>query len=487
LNYWKANEKNPSCLGERSIKMILSSKRDHYLAKFGIFLVTVALIAGMAGCGQPAPNSSLTIASTSGGNVTTPGEGRFSYVRGTVVDLVAEPDAGCRFVSWTGQVDDIADVNDATTSITMNGYRSITANFGLEVQNWYDLDAIRENLEGHHHLMNDLDSTTAGYEELASPTANGGKGWQPIGTGDDPFIGTFDGQGYEIHDLFINRPDEWVVGLFGKGGDIVMIDTPAGQPDERVIIEGNIKDIGLVNATVTGDVGIGGLVGWNEASTVSNSHFIGNVTGVCDVGGLVGYNQDGTVSGSYSTGNVAGGGDVGGLVGWNSYGFGAVNGGIVTNSYSTSNVTGGSAVGGLVGLNEQGTVNNSYSTGNVTGDEGVGGLVGLNARGAVRNSYSIGSVTGSNYVGGLVGNTDEGIVNNSFWDTEASGQATSAGGTGKTTEEMQDITTFSEAGWDIIAVANPGSRNPSFTWNIVDDETYPFIGNRKKDQLYFSS
>jgi hypothetical protein len=144
-------------------------------------------------------------------------------------------------------------------------------------------------------------------------------------------------------------------------------------------------------------------------------------------------------------------------------------------------------VGGLVGLNEQGTVNNSYSTGNVTGDEGVGGLVGLNARGAVRNSYSIGSVTGSNYVGGLVGNTDEGIVNNSFWDTEASGQATSAGGTGKTTEEMQDITTFSEAGWDIIAVANPGSRNPSFTWNIVDDETYPFIGNRKKDQLYFSS
>jgi len=401
-----------------------------------------------------------------------------------VVDLVATPDAGYRFVEWTGRVDHISDVNDATTSITMHVRHPITANFGLEVRDWYDLDAIRENLDGYHHLMNDLDSTTAGYEELASPIANGGKGWQPIGNEDDPFTGTFDGQGYEIHDLFINRPDEWVVGLFGNGGDIVWIYTPESQL-YYVIIEGNIKDIGLVNATVTGDVNVGGLVGWNEG-IISNSYFTGNVTGACDVGGLVGYNSEGTVRGSYSTGNVVGGGDVGGLVGWNSYGRLAVSGGIVTNSYSTSNVTGGSAVGGLVGLNGQGTVNNSYSTGNVTGDNSIGGLVGYDIIGTVRNSYSIGSVTGSNYVGGLVGNTDDSTVNNSFWDTEASGQATSGGGMGKTTEEMKDITTFSEAGWDIIAVANPGSRNPSFTWNIVDDETYPFIGNRKKDQLYFS-
>jgi hypothetical protein len=67
----------------------------------------------------------------------------------------------------------------------------------VEVRTWYDLDAVRDNLAGHHLLMNDLNSTTAGYEELASPTANGGKGWDPIGyviyEGGPIFKGTFDG------------------------------------------------------------------------------------------------------------------------------------------------------------------------------------------------------------------------------------------------------------------------------------------------------
>jgi hypothetical protein len=66
-------------------------------------------------------------------------------------------------------------------------------------------------------------------------------------------------------------------------------------------------------------------------------------------------------------------------------------------------------------------------------------------------------------------------VSNSFWDTETSGQATSDGGTGKTTTEMQNIATFSGATWDIIAVANPDTRNPSYIWNIVNAVTYPFL------------
>jgi hypothetical protein len=74
-----------------------------------------------------------------------------------------------------------------------------------------------------------------------------------------------------------------------------------------------------------------------------------------------------------------------------------------------------------------------------------------------------------------VGWNDDGGVDNSFWDTETSGQATSDGGTGKTTAEMQDIATFSGVGWNITAVANPSTRNLSCIWNIVDDETYPFL------------
>jgi len=71
----------------------------------------------------------ITISSTEGGSVITPGEGTFIYNEGTVLDLAAEADEGYLFVNWTGDVGTITDVNDATTTITMNGDYSITANF----------------------------------------------------------------------------------------------------------------------------------------------------------------------------------------------------------------------------------------------------------------------------------------------------------------------------------------------------------------------
>jgi hypothetical protein len=117
----------------------------------------------------------------------------------------------------------------------------------------------------------------------------------------------------------------------------------------------------------------------------------------------------------------------------------------------------------------------SYATGSVVGNYDIGGLVGDNAA-TIRNCYASGNVTGDYYVGGLVGaNIEEGTVDNSFWDTETSGQSTSDGGTGKNTAEMKDITTFSAATWNIIAVDNSGLRNTYYNWNIVDDETYPFL------------
>jgi hypothetical protein len=333
--------------------------------------------------------------------------------------------------------------------VTMGGcFASPSQN--LEIRTWYDLDAVRNNLGGHHTLMNDLDSTTEGYEELASATANQGKGWQPIiGTNDDAFTGSFDGQGHEIRDLFIDRPDEDFVGLFsivGQGGDV--------------------ENVGVVTATVSGNSSVGGLVGGN-AGTVSNSYSTGSITGrTYYIGGLVGFNGAGTVTNSYSTGNVTGYAGVGGLTG--------VNAGTVSNSYSGSDVTGTGWVGGLVGVISSGTVNNSYSTGSVAGNVSAGGLVGWSETGTINNSYSTGSVTGDEEVGGLVGLTS-GTATDCFWDTETSGQATSAGGTAKTTAEMQSITTFSGSDWDITAVANLSTRNPSYTWNIVGDETYPFL------------
>ncbi|MDH4269588.1 MAG: S8 family serine peptidase, partial [Dehalococcoidia bacterium] len=71
----------------------------------------------------------LTIDSTAGGSVTSPGEGTFTRDAGTVVSLVATPASGYRFVNWTGNVGTIANVNAASTTITMNGNYSIMANF----------------------------------------------------------------------------------------------------------------------------------------------------------------------------------------------------------------------------------------------------------------------------------------------------------------------------------------------------------------------
>jgi uncharacterized protein YkwD len=71
----------------------------------------------------------LTVSSTAGGSVTLPGEGTFTYDAGTVVSVVAVPATGCQFVNWTGDVDTIENVEDASTTITMSGDHSITANF----------------------------------------------------------------------------------------------------------------------------------------------------------------------------------------------------------------------------------------------------------------------------------------------------------------------------------------------------------------------
>jgi hypothetical protein len=71
----------------------------------------------------------LTTGNTTGGSVTTPGEGTYPYDCGTVVDLVAEAEEGYRLVNWTGDIATIADVEDATTTITMNDNYSVTANF----------------------------------------------------------------------------------------------------------------------------------------------------------------------------------------------------------------------------------------------------------------------------------------------------------------------------------------------------------------------
>ena len=86
----------------------------------------------MIGC-APVARYNLTVSSTEGGKVISPGEGTFGCLERRAVILRAASDNGYRFVNWTGDVSTIADVNSTATTITMFGDYSIMANFEKSV------------------------------------------------------------------------------------------------------------------------------------------------------------------------------------------------------------------------------------------------------------------------------------------------------------------------------------------------------------------
>jgi len=100
------------------------------------FLIALVLIAAMAGCVSISPSGGpigeyciLSITSTAGGSVTTPGEGTFTCAEGAVVNLLAEPEEGYQFTSWSGCVGTVANLTAASTTITASASYSIQADF----------------------------------------------------------------------------------------------------------------------------------------------------------------------------------------------------------------------------------------------------------------------------------------------------------------------------------------------------------------------
>jgi len=293
-------------------------------------------------------------------------------------------------------------------------------------------------LNGNYVLGNDIDAS-------ATAAWNSGAGFIPIAPDTDPvtfdyqgtpFTGTFDGAGYIITNLTINRPTEGFLGLFGYTGGATL------------------QNITLENVDLSGADIVGGLVGESSSSNFTNCYITGALLGKDNVGGFVGFNEVGSsLTNCRSAGAVSGDNAVGGLVGFNV--------GDCTNCYSTGTVTNGIALGGLVGVNGVGgNITNCYSTGTSIGSTQVGGLVGVNIA-SITNCYSRGAAMGSSNVGGLVG-INGGSISDCYWDTETSGQITSDGGIGKTTAEMMQQATF--VGWDFSAM-----------WTICEGVTYPWL------------
>lgn len=114
------------------------------------------VLGNCIGCGGGGTTQyTLTTTSTDGGNVTTPGESTYTYNASQVVNLVATPDSGYRFVNWTGNVGTIANVTAASTTITMNGNYTISANFalGVLIANVPDTNQPPTNLLPPPHLI----------------------------------------------------------------------------------------------------------------------------------------------------------------------------------------------------------------------------------------------------------------------------------------------------------------------------------------------
>ena len=277
-----------------------------------------------------------------------------------------------------------------------------------------------------------------------------------------------------------------------------------GTSNVGSLVGWNYDDNSITNCYSSGSVSgtseVGGLVGWNENSSITDCHSSGDVFGDSNVGGLVGhnlisspitncytnvnierhlncnyaggligFNDSSTITDCYSLGYVWGNNYLGGLVGYN------VTDSPITNCYSSGLLVWGNDhnLGGLVGYNANNcTITNCYSKCAVyvepTGADRIGGLIGENSSSSIIKCYSSGYI--DNEAGdssGLIGDNSASTINSSFWDIEASGHSFSDGGTGKTTAEMKNVRTFTDVAW---------SAGLSSPWDFVDNP-YDDIAN----------
>jgi filamentous hemagglutinin family protein len=335
--------------------------------------------------------------------------------------------AGWVIVDSDGTLNNAASATGATSPMLLTEYSTT-------ITNAHQLQLIALNLSANYTLADNIDATATG---------NGTDVWGPGGfaalggnNSNNFFSGDLNGEGHVINGLTVDNTTQSEAGLFGEfGGTVenlgltnVDIETSKG-----VAANGNEPGLGalagmsygtITNVYATGSVtalqtddnntSAGGLVGFFDFGTISNSHTAVNVTAGAGsgVGGMAAYDfNGGVIENSYSTGIVTGGDNsiVGGLVGFILYA------GTITDSFASGNAFGGNSadVGGLIGETFAGTISNSFATGNVSGNGNgeYGGFVGNN-NGTITQSYATGTIsksgilTGGNF-GGFAGGQDE--------------------------------------------------------------------------------
>ncbi|MDR2297064.1 MAG: YDG domain-containing protein [Comamonas sp.] len=370
-------------------------------------------------------------------------------------------------------------------------------------------------------LMNDIDASATANWNLNSGVA---QGFKPIGNSSAAFTGALNGQGFAIKDLKVNTASQ-DAGLFGRItgatiSDVVLSNASvASQYDQGYAgalagqAQGSTISGVSSNGSVTSYNMAGGLLGFLGGSRLQRSSSSSNVRAsyqkadggtssqlVHMAGGLVGSMNDAIIDESWASGTVLANGlmaaQAGGLVG------GGVINGTIFGSYSTSAVEGtGSngvkaSVGGLAGQVMGGLkIDNSYYQGPAlqamaaNNSNSLGGLVGADERiflfpnGVnIRNSYAnVGTIvygSAPTVLGGMVGKADSKTsVSGSFWNYFALPSATGNGlGTVdsvsgvKTAAQLRQLSTFTDAGWDIDDLGGTGKA-----WRIYEGNTTPLL------------
>ena len=239
-----------------------------------------------------------------------------------------------------------------------------------------------------------------------------GIGFTPIGTSTSKFMGTFDGRGNEIKNLYIMANINSAIGLFAY-------------------IEGaEIKNCGVTGGVVNNSIysggSAGGIVGDAITSKISNCHSYATIKAGWTIGGIAARIQNTTIEYSYNIGKIINnsGGYIGGIVGEidksNSIINKCYNLGIIKVYIIDYNMV---SIGGVVGyISNYNSYNNvvkeCYNSGNIRfSNQGyyfysVGGLIGrVGCNNNIVNSYNTGNIdiTGAyaTETGGICGYTDD--------------------------------------------------------------------------------
>ena len=289
--------------------------------------------------------------------------------------------------------------------------------------------------------------------------------WEPIGNGDWNYVGTFDGNGKTITNLYINATQAYK-GLFG------------------LIYQSTIKNLTFENANVTNtenDIGI--LAGYaGNGNTLQNI----KISNTCQIkggndftGGIAGY-LDGNAYNCVNYATVQGTEDVGGLVGY-------FESGTIKDCANYGDITGTSNVGNLIGNAQSCNLNNVLGTGNVTATsdtERAGLLVGH-----INNSSSTAS-------GILAYNSSAKLTINK---TEQTSEAVKAIGYGSLTypdgkNEADVIKAFTAEqlkSGEVAYLLNGSKSEGELAWyqklSETDADAYPVLVAAEGNTVYFAA